>query len=130
MTWTHPQKGKVTRKAALDLYHNTLTIRNKTVTWHLIGLLLKGCGAEKAVEFKNLVTGQKKKGIGFSFMQDSPDGETVRQTRALNNTIFGKHYSVDTYENLMIVLYQIELEKQKQGDVGVAQMMPEELQFD
>ena len=130
MTWTHPQKGKVTRKAALDLYHNTLTIRNKTVTWHLIGLLLKGCGAEKAVEFKNLVTGQKKKGIGFSFMQDSPDGETARQSRALNNTIFGKHYSVDTYENLMIVLYQIELEKQKQGDVGVAQMMPEESRID
>jgi len=130
MTWTHPQKGKVTRKAALDLYHNTLTIRNKTVTWHFIGLLLKGCGAEKAVEFKNLVTGQKKKGIGFSFMQDSPDGETARQSRALNNTIFGKHYSVDTYENLMIVLYQIELEKQKQGDVGVAQMMPEESRID
>ena len=126
MVWTHPQKGKVTRRAALDLYRNTLRIRNKTVTWHLIGLLLKGCGTEKAVEFRNLVAGQAKKGVGFSFMQDSPNKETPRQTRALNNTIFGKHYSVDTYENLMVVLYQIELEKQKQTNAPVAQMMPEE----
>jgi len=103
MVWTQPKKGKVARKAACDLWRNTVKLRNKQISSYLIGLLLKGCEADQAVEFKNLVVNRK---------EESED-ETWKQGRALNNIIFGKHYSIDTYENIMLTLYQAETQKEK-----------------
>lgn len=92
-----PQRGSVTRQCATDLYHVKQSLElndNFNVTSALIGVLLdddlKKLATIPAIAIKATVKA------------------TYKQMRALNRIIYGKHYTVKTYLEVMDTLVNLE----------------------
>ena len=92
-----PQKGNVTKKNTSDLYNLTKlleTYNSFKLTGSLIGILLND-------DTKKI---KKLQGI----VKEPTIEATYKQKKALNRIIFGKHYTVKTYMELMEMLVRLE----------------------
>ena len=106
--YTVPKRGSVTRQCATDLYHVKQSLElndNFNVTSALIGILLED-------DLKKLAT------IPAIAIKATVKA-TYKQMRALNRIIYGKHYTVKTYLEVMDTLVNLEsISHADNGDNG------------
>lgn len=100
-----PRRGKITRENAKELYWALLPYRCRQNSRFFIAWLLKGLSVDEAVSKIDQILPPKK--------AKKSEPESYEQYRALKNIIFGRHYSVETFENIMLLLAMIE-EKERQ----------------
>ncbi|MHA2089096.1 MAG: hypothetical protein ACW972_12515 [Promethearchaeota archaeon] len=98
--WTRCKRGNVTKQAALDMYNmiKASGIKdNSCLTWHIVNILVNNNESNQSS-----ITGLPEVAKRKSFKTASK-----KQLRALNRTIFGKHYSVEVYREMMETLFNL-----------------------
>lgn len=108
-----PVRGKVTKENAKELYWALKPWRCKANSRLFIAWLIKGFSVKEAVKVFKAGT------IIPSREARRSQPESYKQFQALNRLIFGRHYSVGTFEN--IILFLAKLERQEQEAKAQAQ---------